>query len=327
MWRDLGRYVERSGAICGEIWGESMERSGVNYENLYLLFIGEKWYPFPFAMEPRMSLSKMKDLVVYQANSLTEAQYRLTVQEKRILLCCIAQVRHDRPITDEILYTVSAADIASGAKSKSHTIYKDLKEAALRLRKRDVRLVKTFNSDGTHKEVMVAGWVQTVTYVENEGTIRLRLNKDMLPYLTSLEKEFTKFKVKNILQMKSFPAMRLYELLMQWNGIGQREVRIVWLREIFMLEGRYPAIADLKKWVIEPAIKQINKYSELSVKHEYIKTGRRISHINLKFKNKKIKKSGAPPNLELFPDKWAAYRKAAQNKDDQNIDEKLNVKG
>ncbi|WP_455233718.1 replication initiation protein, partial [Geopseudomonas aromaticivorans] len=50
--------------------------------------------------------------MVYKSNALVEAAYRLSVQEQRILLACISQVRRDETVTDEVLYSVGAADLA-----------------------------------------------------------------------------------------------------------------------------------------------------------------------------------------------------------------------
>ncbi len=50
--------------------------------------------------------------MVYKSNSLVEAAYRLTVQEQRIVLACIGQVRRNETVTDEVLYSITAADLA-----------------------------------------------------------------------------------------------------------------------------------------------------------------------------------------------------------------------
>ncbi|MGG6549489.1 UNVERIFIED_CONTAM: replication initiation protein, partial [Prevotella sp. 15_C9] len=64
----------------------------------------------------------------------------------------------------------------------------------------------------------------------------------MLPYLTELTKQFTKYALADVAKMDSTHAIRLYELLMQWDSIGQREIEIDQLRKWFQLEGRYPSI-------------------------------------------------------------------------------------
>ena len=120
-------------------------------------------------------------------------------------------------------------------------------------------------------------------YIENEGRISLRFNKDMLPYLTELSTQFTKYRLKAVAKMDSAYAVRLYELLAQWQGIGKREVSVDWLRDTFQLGDRYPDIKDLKKWVIEPAVAQINEHSDLTASYIQRKTGREVTHLVFTF--------------------------------------------
>jgi plasmid replication initiation protein len=91
--------------------------------------------------------------------------------------------------------------------------------------------------------------------------------------------------------MDSAHAIRLYELLCQWRDAGEREVTIEWLREAFQLDGKYPAIKDFKKRVIEPAVEQINELTPLWVKWDQRKTGRRVSHLLFTFGKKPSEKA------------------------------------
>lgn len=225
---------------------------------------------------------------VYKSNALIEAQYRLSVAEQRIMLACMSQVRRDQPITDDKLYSVSAAEIATISDTSTKQAYRELEKAALRLKRREVRLVEEPNGQGRKRKVMLTGWVQTIIYIEEEGRVELRLTKDMLPYLTQLSTQFTRYALADVAQMTSAHAIRLYELLCQWRDIGQREVSIEWLREAFQLEGRYPAIKDFKRWVIESAVKQINAYSPIWVRWDQRKTGRKVSHFIFTFGEKNV---------------------------------------
>lgn len=228
---------------------------------------------------------------VYKSNALVEAQYRLTIAEQRIMLACISQVRRDQSLTDEVLYSVSAAEIAVMSHTSTKQAYRELAKAALRLKRREVRLIQGPNGQGHKRKVMVTGWVQTIIYVEDEGRVELRFTKDMLPYLTLLTEQFTRYALADVAQMTSAHGIRLYELLSQWRSAGEREVEINWFRQTLQLEDKYPAIKDLKRRVIEPAIEQINELSPLWVKWEQRKTGRRVSHLKFTFGEKASVKS------------------------------------
>ncbi len=236
--------------------------------------------------------------MVYKSNALVEAAYRLSVQEQRILLACISQVRRDEAVTDEVLYSVRAADLAKLSGTAVEAAYSELKAAALRLKRREVRLTQEPNGKGKKPKIMITGWVQTIFYIEGEGRVELRFTKDMLPYLTELTRQFTKYALADVAKMDSAYGIRLYELLMQWGSQGQREIEIEQLREWLQLEGRYPSIKDFKKWVLDPAVAQINEHSPLSVAWAQRKTGRRVSHLLFTFGPKQPAKAIRKPSAK-----------------------------
>lgn len=227
----------------------------------------------------------MQDAQVYKANALVEASYRLSLYEQRIILACISQVRRDEPLTDQKLYIISAQQISEMTGTRLGTAYQNLKAASERLFDRRVTLHEAPNGQGSTR-VKLTRWVQTVEYRNKEGAVALRFGTDMVPYLSQLTEQFTRYALADVVKMSSAHAIRLYELLVQWRGIGKREVTLEWLREALQLEDRYTNIRDLKRWVIKPAVEQINEHSPLWVKWDQLKTGRRVSHLVFTFGEK-----------------------------------------
>jgi len=239
--------------------------------------------------------SKVNNLQVRKSNALLEASYRLSVGEQRIMLACISQIRRDEKVTDEKLYSVSAAEISKLSGLDMKNAYTELEKAALRLKRREVRLSQEANGKGLKPKVMITGWVQTIIYIESEGRVELRFSKDMLPYLTELSEQFTQYALTDVAKMNSAYAIRLYELLIQYQYGGQgRELSLNELRAYLQLEDKYPSIKDFKKRVIEIAVEQINLHSPIYVTWTQKKTGRRVSHFifsyELKTKAKKTSK-------------------------------------
>lgn len=227
----------------------------------------------------------MKTSLIYKSNALVEASYRLSLYEQRIMLACIAQVRRDAPLTDQQLYTVSAQQIADMAGVGLKTAYRDLKSASERLFRREVTLHEAPNGKGGSK-VRLTRWVQEVVYQEDQGTVALRFSQPMVPYLSQLSAQFTRYALEDVAKMTSAHAIRLYELLCQWRDTGAREMELSWFREALQLEERYGNIRDLKRRVIEPAVEQINEISPMWVKWSQRKTGRRVSHLVFTFGQK-----------------------------------------
>ena len=229
--------------------------------------------------------------LVVKSNHIIEASYRLSVAEQRVILSAISQVRRDKPVTDEVLYSVTAAELAQLCGTDPKTAYRDLQHAAERLQTRRVSLL--LEPDGVtirSKRRRVTCWVQTVDYIDQEGRIEMRFGKDILPYLTGLQREFTRYALSDVAKMTSAYGIRLYELLVQWPE-GHREVALDDLRRWLQLEERYPSIKDLKRRVLDPAVEQINEHSPLMVSWSQRKTGRKVTHLVFDYAPKKPAKA------------------------------------
>lgn len=250
--------------------------------------------------------------LVVKSNHIIEASYRLSVAEQRVILSAITQVRRDQAVTDAVLYSVTAAELADLCGTDPKTAYRDLQNAAERLQTRRVTL--HLEPDGVtirSKRRRVTCWVQTVDYIDQEGRIELRFGKDILPYLTGLQREFTRYALSDVAKMTSAYGIRLYELLAQWKHERQREVPIEDLRRWLQLEDRYPSIKDFKRWVLDPAIQQINEHSPLMVTWSQRKTGRKVTHLVFDYAPKK-----PPTATGKAPARAAAKRKGSKYSDE-----------
>jgi hypothetical protein len=108
----------------------------------------------------------------------------------------------------------------------------------------------------------------------------------MVPYITRLEKEFTRYRLEIVASMSSPYAIRLYELLIQWGSIGQREIEVEWLKKALMVDRDYPRMYDFKKRVIDVALAQVNERSDLDASYTQRKTGRNVTHLIFEFSPK-----------------------------------------
>lgn len=215
---------------------------------------------------------------VVKSNQVIEASYQLSAIEQRIVLAAICRIPKSQPITDDDLYPVSVNELQQlGVHEK--TAYRDLKDGINRLYERSINLT-------IDEKSIKMRWVQEIQFLDCQGTIGIRFSKPILPFISNLSREFTKYALSDIAGINSGYGIRIYELLVQYKSIGKREISVESMRTMLELGKKYPLFADFKKRVIDTAIEQINEYSPLHVTYEQKKTGRKITHIQFSFREK-----------------------------------------
>lgn len=225
--------------------------------------------------------------MVYKSNKVIKAGYKLSLNEQRLILCCIAKVNSSKPLLATERFEVTAKELSQRFEISEDKSYQTLKEIAAQLFERYVIIDNPDPTDPLLKYTKTR-WISAINYYPDMGKVSLRFAQDMLPYLSELTGNFTFYHLHQIGGMSSVYAIRLYELLMQWKKTGKREIEIDWLKKQFELDESYERMFDLKKRVIDPAVKDINTHSNYNVMWEQRKTGRRVTHFT--FAEKKVPK-------------------------------------
>lgn len=263
----------------------------------------------------------IKNNLIVKSNQVIEASYTLTTIEQRLILSAIAQVPKGEEISDDVLYPLTTKNLVKlGGDGKAS--HKEFKDAVNRLYERSIVLRDGDESDSFR-------WIQEKVF--NGSTVAfIRFSKPILPFLSNLKAEFTKYLESDIVGMSSPYSIRFYELIMQYRSVGHREISLEDLRWMFQLQNKYPVWADLKKRVIEQAIKEINEHSPYNLTIEPKRTGRKITSIILKFQDKKllkiqkespnnarfktqIKSDFVSPNIKTFSDALKQPKKAKES--------------
>lgn len=232
-------------------------------------------------------MSNTKDLadnLVVKSNELIMASYAMTVNEQRLLLACIGQIDSRSAIDNDAVFTLSveqARDLFY-TKGDQRNAYRDLQEAAERLFERKVRI------DLGDKKELLTRFVQSIRFDHDQGSVQIRFAREILPYLSQLERNFTKYRLSNIVQLTSSHAVRIYELIVSWGTQGQwyKEMEIDEFRELLGLGEKYKQNSELKARVTGPAIEQINENTDFELDISFRKSKRAFKWIQLRFNRK-----------------------------------------
>lgn len=243
-----------------------------------------------------MNNSSFDQNTVSKDNKIIGASYRLTLSEQRLLLACISQIDSRRSLSADTPISLSSKDFACCYDISEDRAYSELKTITDRLFNRYV-VIRDPDPDNPALEYTRTRWVSSIDYIPRQSVVRLYFAPKIIPFLSALKREFTTYKLAFVARMTSTYAIRLYELLVQWGSVGEREIELSWLRQQFQIEDKYKALKDLKRRVLEPAAADINEHSNYWVSWTQRKTGRRVTHLRFLFGAKEKKKSDAPHNI------------------------------
>lgn len=239
-------------------------------------------------------LKKKKELppsvVVFQHNNLIEARYSLTLQEKKLILWLTSQIQSDDK--DFKKHTLTVRDFMDLMGLTGNSNYKELQKITLGLMKK-VLVIK----EPEKKVITQVSWLNSARYEEGEGFIRLSFAPEMHPFLLNLKKTFTVISIADLMQFKSIHAIRIYELLKQYQDIGERTLTIEEIKECCGVIGRLKQYGEFKQKLLLIAQREINEKSDIRFEFVPRKHVRKI--VDIKFiisKNKDYELRNNPIN-------------------------------
>lgn len=228
---------------------------------------------------PNNQKHKSKDFVV-KNNALVEARYRLSLQESHVILWLLTQIRPDDE--DFKLHTMKISEFAKMVGVEVDSQYKELQKITESLMK---RVMKIYEPE--KREWVQVSWLSSARYQSKEGVVSLEFSPQLKPYLLQLKSHFTKINLADTMKLKSIYAIRVFELLLQYEPIGRREISVDDLREYCGIdEKEYALYGDLKRKVIEKAKTEINSKTEYDVDYFQQKDSRKVVGVEWSIKKK-----------------------------------------
>lgn len=208
---------------------------------------------------------------ITKSNSLIEARYKLTLEEQKLVLYMVSMVQPKDE--DFSVYTISVKDFMALVDVKNKGVYGQFKEMADHLLRKPLYIKK-------ENSTLMVNWLSSAEYYSGEGKIELSFDPKLKPYLLMLKANFTSYKLKNVITLKSFYSIRIYELLKQYERLKERIFTLTELREYLCIEdGLYPMYSNLKQKVINVAHAELKAKSDIYFEYEEIKQNRKVAKI------------------------------------------------
>ena len=205
----------------------------------------------------------------------------LSLNEMKLLRYIIMQTKKG----DEYLfeYEFAVKDFAEDLGVSVKDLYRDLDKMSLHI----MREVLTFGvNTGSYKKDRWKHfhWVDIFEYYD--GKVKVKISDELRPFLLNLVGNFTKYEMSEIVNMRSTHAIRIYEVIRSYMNDydlpyadHQNEISISMevLRRITNTEEKFERYSSFKTYVIDTAVREINRCSKYHITATPYKSGRAVT--------------------------------------------------
>ena len=259
---------------------------------------------------PELHITDPRERRVTKANELIQkSRFSLSTQQQKIVLFLISQINPWDEDFKVYRFSITEFSRVCGINHPGGRGYSEMKAAIKEIADKSL-WIRLDNGKDT-----LIRWIEKPYIDEGKGTVEIRLDKDMKPYLLQLKENFTDYELVYTLRFKSRYSIRLYELIRSVQYHDMEELRCQFplsrLRTMLGAED-YSQYRDFKRRVLNPAVNEINMYSDRDMEYTELKQGRKVVGLEFTIRAKsidarvmlraEIDRTMGPPQLSFWDD-------------------------
>lgn len=206
------------------------------------------------------------DNQVVKSNKMIQGKYKMSALEQKLVLTLCSKIKSDDDMFMEFTMTVNEFANFLGIDNKDYEFNRTLKRKCRILNNKDIEM-----NLGTKEnpDWLFFHWFEYIRYIPGTATIKMKFSPVLEPYLLNLKETYTKYRLGYVINFKSEYSFRFYEIMKQYESIGERTVTIEEIKDLLMIDkDKYTKYSHLKAKVIQKAIEEINKYSDIKINLE-----------------------------------------------------------
>ena len=218
------------------------------------------------------------DLEVKKSEAIVKARYKLSPLAIKFISVVISNLKRSDDVNEE--YVVKVKDFKELTGQKTKRIYELIDEALNDLLKNPL----TIPLGDEKNSILKANWVSGAIY--NKGEVRFMIYPPLRPFLLEVKEKYLKYRLENILSLRSSYVIRLYEILKDWLEMysrqGRKAEKIITLdefRQMLEIPKSYQ-FGDIRRRILEKAKAELAEHTDIIFDYEEIKTGRKVTHLH-----------------------------------------------
>lgn len=235
--------------------------------------------------------------IVREPMRLLHALMHLTVLERRLYWLVLNQIRNIQYRNPDqvkpygaLTFYFHSSDIIANDVKWSVTYIKDM------IKLLGKRAVDWETEEGVYTHLTV---FPTAQYIRGKGVIMLQLHPLLIPGFLELGNNFAQFELYAALKLTSEYAQLLYSYLSRHAWRGKWVIDLNAFKEIMGATSKsYEEFSNIRIRILEPAMEQISKFTDLDVSYVTLGVGRKVSSLEFTIAFKEVNSLEASQEIE-----------------------------
>lgn len=201
---------------------------------------------------------------VVKSNRMIEGLYHLSAVEQKLILSLCSKISSTDNAFNSFELSVNEFANFMGIDNKDYELNRTLKKKCEELASKTI----TINKGTPKKPVwLIFNWFHHIQYEVGKGTISMQFHESLEPYLLNIQEAYTKYRLGYVMNFKYEHSFRIYELMKEYEKVHERTLPLDELKDMLFTknDNSYQKYSHFKARVINKALEEINKYSDLTV--------------------------------------------------------------
>jgi plasmid replication initiation protein len=254
-----------------------------------------------------------KEYWIVRSNALNEMRdFNMTVTEVRLFSIFQCKINPENKQICKVEFELSEFERIMELKRANVTVLEQIGKRIV------TRTATIRNDNGGFKVMPLFGEFELYKKENGEWWISIDTNPKMIPYMFELKKNYFKYKLWNVLRLKSVNQQRMYEILKQYELAKAREIDLDILKSLLGInQKQYPEWRDFKRDVLDVCQKALSEHTDIKFSYEPIKRGKGGKVVAIKFDIQKNAQYVDQFSLDEYIDLHAMAESDTESKETQ----------
>lgn len=226
------------------------------------------------------------------ANEFPIAKYKIKLTGIRLWFSIASNFEQQLQGNNFIAYRFSAKDLANHAKISTKKGFTKIVAAYLtELLNTEIHIPIRNHTSDSEGEWVKTHFFSSVRFID--GFFEIIIDPNIYQYFFELKNRYSLIEIQELLQLDGVHAIKIYLLIKQFiNTTGRHPpIPLEEFKKCLMIENKYKSFGDLRRYVLDPSIAEINSCTSISAKYESdAKRGKKATYITFigKYKAKPL---------------------------------------